>query len=95
MPERTRKIEINRRKYTATEHGVKRDGLRKPGYIIKCEAIARLVRFGESEKLFFFGYNQKDRLSFEMEGSWWHIDDPALFELMKNERKKVFAKRID
>lgn len=83
MP-RIRHIFANGLPYTATEHDERDDGLRQPQYVLNCQAKARLAKMGETPKHFYFGYNQTTRISFEMEGTWWYIDNQVLYDLLNN-----------
>jgi len=71
--------------YTAIEHGTRADGRTIPEYILNCLAKSRLAWFGEMPHHFYFGRNRTDRITFEMQGIWWFIDNQELYDLLEDE----------
>jgi hypothetical protein len=89
MAARTRIVVVNRRRLVATEHSVREDGLTQPQYILQCKAIARLAWMAETPKHFYLGYYETDRVTFEMDGTWWYIDDLELFKLLRDHPRRA------
>ena len=84
-----RHLWVNGVAYVAHEHELRDDGRAIPEYIFKCQAKSRLAWLGEHPHHFYFGYYETDRISFEMEGRWWYIDDQPLYDLLNDPRQDV------